>query len=191
MSALRSATLKAWMALLFSAVVLVLGAAVFVGATPAAAQDDEVVTPDSASEDSEGPNLIAPAPDATQEPGAVDEPTPADDSEQQVIAPAPQEATAPEPEEDADEGVVEPEPAGERGEEVIAPAPEGGTDDSVVEPESADAAEEELIGPAPAEKGESNDGGVSALTYGLVALGAVAVLAVVAGLAWRFRTRRA
>jgi hypothetical protein len=190
MSALRSATLKAWMALLFSAAVLVLGAAVFVGATPAAAQDDEVVTSDSASEPSEGPNLIAPAPDATQGPGVV-EPGPADDSEEQVIAPAPQEAIAPAPEGGVDEGVVEPAPAGERDEEVIAPASEGGTDESVVEPASADSSEEELIGPAPAEKAQSSGGGTSAVTYGLLALGGVAVLAVVAVLTWRFRTRRA
>jgi hypothetical protein len=191
MSALRSATLKAWMALLFSAVVVVLGAAVFVGATPAAAQDDEVVTPDSASEPSEGPNLIAPAPDATQEPGVAEEPAPADGSEEQVIAPAPQEVIAPAPEENTDEGVVEPAPAGERDEEVIAPAPEGGTDEDVVEPSSADSPGEELIAPAPAEKGESNDGGVSAVIYGLLALGGVAVLAVVSVVTWRFRTRRA
>jgi hypothetical protein len=189
MSALRSATLKAWMALLFSAAVLVLGAAVFVGATPAAAQDDEVVTPVPPSETSGGPNLIAPAPDATQEPGVV-EPGPADDSEEQVIAPAPQEAIAPAPEGGVDEGVVEPAPAGERDEEVIAPAPQGGTDEGVVEPAPADSSEEELIAPAPAEKGQS-DGGASAVTYGLVALGGVAVLAVVAALTWRFRTRRA
>jgi hypothetical protein len=191
MSALRSATLKAWMALLFSAVVLVLGAAVFVGATPAAAQEDEVVTSDSASEPSEGPNLIAPAPDATQEPGVGEEPAPADDSEEQVIAPAPQEVIAPAPEEGTDEGVVEPAPADDSEEEVIAPAPEGGRDEGVVEPASADSSGEELIGPAPAEKGQSNDGGVSAVTYGLVALGGVAALAVVTVLTWRFRTRRA
>jgi hypothetical protein len=155
MSALRSATLKAWMAFVLTAVVLVLGSAVFVGATPAAAQDDEVVTPDSASEASEGPNLIAPAPDATQEPG-----------------------------------VVEPAPAGGPDEEVIAPAPQGGTDEGVVQPAPADSSEDELIAPAPAEKGQSDDGG-SALTYGLLALGGVAVLAGAAVLTWRLRAGKA
>jgi hypothetical protein len=182
MSALRSATLKAWMAFLFTAVVVVLGSAVFVGATPAAAQDDEVVTPDSASEASEGPNLIAPAPDATQEPGVVEEPAPADEPEGQVIAPAPEGGT--------DEDVVEPAPADSSEQEVIAPAPEGGTEEDVVQPASADSSEQELIAPAPAEKGQSDDGG-SALTYGLLALGGVAVLAGVAVLTWRFRARRA
>ncbi|KPK46749.1 MAG: hypothetical protein AMJ77_05245 [Dehalococcoidia bacterium SM23_28_2] len=202
---------KAWMAFLFTAVLAVAGSPVFVGVTPAAAQDDETATPIPQSEDREGqevtpePDVIVPEPaDVPEEEGIAPAPTSeaADDetvtpdagsegSESWEDAPEPDVVIAPAPDGGEEPSLIEPAPAGETEEELIGPAPDRGEEPSLIAPAPAGAAEEKLIAPPAAGMGQSRDGDGSVAAYGLLALGGLAGLAGVAVLTWRFRVRRA
>ena len=159
MSTHRSATGKGWMIFLLAVALVVAVYAASIGASAASAQD-KPPEPTAAPQEIP-PDGGADAPDSDK-----------DETEQMIIAPAPDEVA----------------PEGER--DIAEETPEDASGaENLIAPATDDAGGEELIAPAP--KGESGDDGSSGWIYGLLAGVGLAAIAGTGALAWRLRRHSA